>query len=229
MAEKPRRKDKRRMVLRKGESQRKDGSYDYRWTTRDGKRHSIYAKTLEELREKEEEVANDQYEGIRVEGKTVTVNDIFEMWCNLKRGLKDNTFQNYKYTYNLHVKPVFGRLLIKNVRKSDVKRFYNSLADDKNLSVNTIDGVHTVLHQVFDLALDDNYIRSNPCDNVLRELKQSHVFKIEKRRGLTRQEQDLFLKLTENDIYHDLYLFMLLTGIRIGELSALTWEDIDFF
>lgn len=87
MAEKPKRKDKRRMVLRKGESQRKDGSYDYRWTTRDGKRHSIYAKTLEELREKEDEVANDQYEGIRVEGKTVTVNDIFEMWCNLKRGL----------------------------------------------------------------------------------------------------------------------------------------------
>ena len=101
MAEKPRRKDKRRMVLRKGESQRKDGSYDYRWTTRDGKRHSIYAKTLEELREKEDEVANDQYEGIRVEGKTVTVNDIFEMWCNLKRGMKDNTFQNYK----LHVQP----------------------------------------------------------------------------------------------------------------------------
>ena len=82
MAEKPRRKDKRRMVLRKGESQRKDGSYDYRWTTRDGKRHSIYAKTLEELRDKEEEVANDQYEGIRVEGKTVTVNDIFEMVDN---------------------------------------------------------------------------------------------------------------------------------------------------
>ena len=98
MAEKPRRKDKRRMVLRKGESQRKDGSYDYRWTTRDGKRHSIYAKTLEELREKEDEVANDQYEGIRVEGKTVTVNDIFEMWCNLKRGMKDNTFQ-------IHVQP----------------------------------------------------------------------------------------------------------------------------
>ena len=231
MAEKPRRKDKRRMVLRKGESQRKDGSYDYRWTTRDGKRHSIYAKTLEELREKEEEVANDQYEGIRVEGKTVTVNDIFEMWCNLKRGLKDNTFQNYKYTYNLHVKPVFGRLLIKNVRKSDVKRFYNSLADDKNLSVNTIDGVHTVLHQVFDLALDDNYIRSNPCDNVLRELKQSHVFKIEKRRGLTRQEQDLFLNFLKNSEkyrhWYPVFAIMVGTGLRVGELTGLRWCDID--
>ena len=48
------RKDKDRIVLRKGESQRKDGNYDYRWTTRDGKRHSVYAKTLEELRAKPE-------------------------------------------------------------------------------------------------------------------------------------------------------------------------------
>ena len=46
------RKDKARMILRKGESQRKDGKYDFRWTSPDGKRHSIYAATLEELREK---------------------------------------------------------------------------------------------------------------------------------------------------------------------------------
>ena len=59
-------------------------------------------------------------------------------------------------------------MLIKKVRKSDVKRFYNSLADERNLKATTIDGIHTVLHQVFDLAVDDNYIRSNPCDNVLR-------------------------------------------------------------
>ena len=107
MAEKAKRKDRRRMVLRKGESQRKDGAYDYRWTSRDGQRHTIYARTLEELREKEEDVRNDQYEGIRVEGKTASVNDLFNMWCNLKRGLKDNTFQNYQYMYRLHVQPGF--------------------------------------------------------------------------------------------------------------------------
>ena len=44
------RKDKSRVVLKKGESQRKDGTYDYRWTSRNGRRHSIYAQTLEELR-----------------------------------------------------------------------------------------------------------------------------------------------------------------------------------
>lgn len=231
MAEKPRRKDKRRMVLRKGESQRKDGSYDYRWTSRDGKRHSIYAKTLEELREKEDKVANDQYEGLRVEGDSATVNDLYDMWCNLKRGLKDSTFQNYKYTYTLNVKPSFGRMLIKKVRKSDVKRFYNSLADERNLKATTIDGIHTVLHQVFDLAVDDNYIRSNPCDNVLRELKQSHVFKTEKHRGLTRQEQDLFLNfLKKSEKYrhwYPIFAIMIGTGLRVGEATGLRWCDID--
>ena len=39
------RKDKSRVVLKKGESQRKDGTYDYRWTSKNGKRHSIYAHT----------------------------------------------------------------------------------------------------------------------------------------------------------------------------------------
>ena len=91
------RKDKDRIVLRKGESQRKDSNYDYRWTTRDGKRHSVYAKTLEELRAKEEEILRDKCDGIKTEARYVTINDVFEVWKQLKRGLKDNTFQNYKY------------------------------------------------------------------------------------------------------------------------------------
>ena len=53
---KSRRLDKDRVTLRKGETQRPDGIYDYRWSTPDGKRHSIYAGSLEELREKEEQI-----------------------------------------------------------------------------------------------------------------------------------------------------------------------------
>ena len=94
----------------------------------------------------------------------ITVNDVFDLWCDLKRGLKHNTFQNYKYMYNMFVRPTFGKLRIANVRKTDVKRFYNRLADDRILTIATIDNVHTVLHQVFNLAVDDGYIRINPTD-----------------------------------------------------------------
>ena len=59
------RKDKARVVLRKGESQRKDGKYDFRWTSPDGKRHSIYAATLEELREKEKTFSEIRWKASR--------------------------------------------------------------------------------------------------------------------------------------------------------------------
>lgn len=74
------------------------------------------------------------------------------------------------------------------MRKSDIKKYYNYLADERNLKVSTIDSIHTVLHQILQIAVDDDYIRNNPSDNVLRELKKSHAFQSEKRRALTRPE-----------------------------------------
>ena len=126
------RKDKDRIVLKTGESQRPNGTYDYRWTGRDGKRHVVYAKTLEELREKEAQVANDTFEGIKAEARNVTINEMFDLWCQIKRGLKNNTFENYKYMYNLFVRPNFGKRRISTLKKSDVKQFYNQLADDRD-------------------------------------------------------------------------------------------------
>ena len=157
-----RRLDKERIALRKGEQQRADGVYEYRWTTPDGKRHSVYAGTLEALREKEDQVAADIRDGIKTETKLVTVNEAFDMWCDLKRGIKDNTFQNYKYMYNQFIRAQFGKLRLTMVKKSDVRRFYNSLTDGKILKVSTLDTIHNILHQVFSMAVDDGYIRMNP-------------------------------------------------------------------
>ena len=225
------RKDKDRIVLRKGESQRKDGNYDYRWTTRDGKRHSVYAKTLEELRAKEEEILRDKCDGIKTEARYVTINDVFEVWKQLKRGLKDNTFQNYKYMYEQFVKPDFGNTRVSQLKKSDVKRFYNLLADERALKVSTIDSIHTVLHQVLDMAVDDAYLRNNPSDNVLKELKQAHNFDTEKRKALTVTEQEHFLDfLRKNHQYnhwYPIFAVMVGTGLRVGEVTGLRWCDID--
>lgn len=225
------RRDKSRAVLRKGEVQRPNGTYHYSWTDGKGKRHFVYAKTLDELREKEAQIVRDKSDGIKAEARYTTVNDLFDLWCQLKRGLKSNTFENYKYMYNTFVRPEFGKLRISNLKKSDVKRFYNRLADDYGLQASTIDNIHTVLHQVLDMAVDDDYIRSNPSNNVLRELKKSHCFTTEKRRALTRPEQDLFLDfLRKHRTYSHWYpLFAVLvgTGLRVGEATGLRWCDVD--
>lgn len=227
-----RRLDKDRVTLRKGETQRSDGTYDYRWTSRDGKRHSVYAKTLDELREKEQQIVVDQHDGIKTDVKKITVNEMFDLWCDLKRGLKDNTFQNYKYMYNMFVRPSFGKIRLTSVKKSDVKRFYNTMADERILKVSTLDTIHNILHQVFDVAVDDNYIRSNPTDNVLKELKKAHNFQVSKRKALTLPEQNLFIDfLKSNERYkhwYPVFAVMLGTGMRVGEIVGLRWNDIDF-
>lgn len=99
------------------------------------------------------------------------------------------------------------------------------------MQASTIDSVHTVLHQVLDMAVDDEYIRTNPSDGVLKELKQSHVFKTEKRRGLTKPEQELLLNYLKNhpiyNHWYPIFAVMVGTGLRVGELSGLRWCDID--
>ena len=227
-----RRLDKSRITLRKGETQRQDGIYDYRWTSPDGKRHSIYASTLEELRAKEGQITVDAHDGIKTETRMVTVNEMFDLRCDLKRGIKDNTFQNYKYMYNLFIRPNFGKMRITMVKKTDVKRFYNTLADGKILKVSTIDTLHNILHQVFDMALNDNYIRLNPTDNMLKELKKAHNFSVEKRKALTIPEQELFMRFlkesTQYNHWYPIFAVMLGTGMRVGEHTGLRWCDIDF-
>lgn len=119
----------------------------------------------------------DSLEGIKAEARYVTLNDMFTLWAKVKRGLKDNTFQNYLYLYRQFVEPDFGKSKVSALKKSDMKQFYNILADERGLQISTIDSVHTVLHQVLDMAVDDRYLRSNPSDNVLRELKKAHQLK----------------------------------------------------
>lgn len=140
------------------------------------KRRFVYARTLDDLREKEKRIQKDKCDGIKTEARYTTIDELFDLWANMKRGLKNNTFENYKYMYNTFVRPVIGSKRISTLKKSDIKKYYNYLIDERNLKPSTIDNIHTVLHQVLQIAVDDDFIRNNPSDNVLRELKKHIVF-----------------------------------------------------
>jgi hypothetical protein len=215
------RKDKSRAVLRTGESQRADGTYQFRWTDSNHKRFCVYAKTLDELRYKEEQIKKDKSDGIKTEARYTTVNEVYELWKELKRGLKNNTFENYKYMYETFVRHQIGSKTVSSLKKTDIKRFYNYLTDERQLKPSTIDSIHTVLHQILDMAVDDDYIRNNPSDNVLRELKQAHCFKTEKRRALTRPEQELLLSYLKNtpaaQYWYPIFAVLVGTGLRVGD------------
>lgn len=141
------------------------------------------------LREKIEQVRKDVSDGIRVD-KRKTVNDIYDLWISLKRNLKDNTKQNYIYMYQQFIALDFGKKKICTLKKTDIRKFYTMLVDERGLKINTLDSIHTVLHPVLEMAVEDGYLRVNPSDNALRELKQSHNYDTEKKKALTVEQQD---------------------------------------
>ena len=227
-----RRKDNKKRVLKEGEYQRANGTFEFKWRDKMGKRHSVYAKTLDELREKELDVLRDTLDGINVDVKNLTINDLYVKWKTLKKGLKDNTFSNYKYSYEQFVEPKFGKIKLTELKRTDVRAFYNYLADERHIKVNSIDCIHTVMHQVLELAVEDDYLRYNPSDNALKELKRSHNRDDDKRRALTFEEQQIFEGFLASSPryahWQPIFTVTLWTGMRVGELTGLRWEDVDF-
>lgn len=193
MAEK--RKDSKGRNLRTGESERKDGRYMYRWT-QDGKEKSVYALTLGELREKEEQIQRDIQDGINsIDSRSLTINDMYDKWIAEKRGLKSTTLSNYKRYYEYHVRNTLGNRKIAKVKYSDIKKYFMSKALDDGLKKGTIKCIYTILIQVFDLAERDNIIRKNLCPMAIKEvIRECYKEPTQKRISLTKQEQDAFLK-----------------------------------
>ena len=227
------RKDHKGRVLRKGEGQRtEDLLYFYTYTDPLGRRKRIYAPTLMELRQKEEDLMRDQMDGIDVyTAGEADVNFIYERYMSTKTELRPTTRANYEYTYDQYVRGTFGKRKIRTVKYSDVLQFYYILLNEKNIAINTLDSVNTLLHPMFQLAVRDNIIRTNPTDGVMKELKRRNAGKNSGiRHALSPAQQKAFLNFCRNSDYRrwtPLFTVMFGTGCRIGEIIGLRWEDVD--
>ncbi|WP_101773639.1 site-specific integrase [Peptostreptococcus faecalis] len=224
--------DSNRRRLQVGEYQRGNGTYEYKWRDKYGKRHSFYAPTLKDLREKKKEIIRDNLDGINIDKNKITLNDLFYLWVKVKRGIKDNTLKNYIYMYQEFVEKEIGNIRISDLKKTDIKSYYNMLAETKKIKISTIDNIQTVVHQVLEVAVEDDYLRYNPADKALKDLKKTHRKTDRNKKALTSKEQKVFEKyLMENKEYsrwQPVFCVMLWTGMRVGEATGLQWENIDF-
>lgn len=226
------RKDKKGYMLRTGECQRKDGRYSYAYTDRWKKRHVVYATSLVELRELEKQIRMDLDSGIDPNAaKTMTVNDVFDRYISRKYDLKPTTKSNYQFNYDHFVREGFGQEKIGKIRYSDVKKFYYDLMKERGIKPRTLDGVNTVLHSTFKMAVRDEIIRSNPAEGVMAEIKKSDLWVKTRRRGLTVPEQRELVEFMKDSHqfkgWVPVITVLLGTGMRIGECLGLRWEDID--
>lgn len=244
MAEK--RKDSKGRILRDGESQRVDGRYRYQYVDSNGKRHEAYSWKLVatdrlppgkkddiSLREKEKQITRNLEDGIMVSiGNRTTLNDMFDLYMSGKSELKQSSRASYLYTYKKYVSETIGAKRIADIKFSHIKRFYSDLLKDKGFKPNSLKVVHAVLHPVFTLAVRDGYIRVNPTEGVIAELRKSHGWETSKRHALTEEEQELFIDFIAGSNRHrhwlPLFTVFLGTGCRVGEIIGLRWQDCDF-
>lgn len=227
------RKDSRGYSLKKGESQRKDGRYVFRYTTLRGEHRSVYAKELSELRKKEVKIRRAIEDGLDPDrAERITLNELFDEYISQKYDLKQSTMTNYKYMYNHYVQDGFGKLRISKIKYSDIKKFYYSLILEKGFKPNSMEIVHTLLHPTFTMAVRDGLLRLNPTEGVMAEIKKSHCWEKTKRHALTVAEQRAFTNYIANSEeyrgWFPLFTVMLGTGCRIGEVLGLRWQDVDF-
>ena len=223
------RTDKRGRSLRTGECQRKDGRYQFQYKNSAGKRQCVYDTTLSGLREKEKQILKDLQDGIRSEdSRKITVSDLVEMYFEHHRGIKEATSSSYRKIFHTHIKHTpLGKKPICSIKISDMMKFYNSLLD-KGLSTGYIHIMNAFLSPAFDMAVDDDLLRKNPCSGIMSKLEKTEKTP---KNAMTLAEQKCFLNYLENSkrfhTYLPLFTILLGTGMRIGECLGLTWNDID--
>ena len=139
--------------------------------------------------------------------------------------------QNYISMVNKNVKPnAIGRMKVADVKRSDIKKFYAYLYKEKKFAVSTIQVYQNIIYPAFQMAVDDDWIRKNPCKDCMKDYVRGSLTST--RYPLTRQEQKALLEYVKDDNvysqYYTIIAFLLGTGCRISEALGLTWDNIDF-
>ncbi|MCQ2533832.1 MAG: site-specific integrase [Clostridia bacterium] len=222
------RKDSKGRVLKPNESQRPDGRYQFSKMI-NGKRYTIYDMDIVELRKKELELLNSIEDGsVKARQKKYTVDSYAEYWFSkyAKRGRKISTASRYEYAYKHYLSSKIGYIKLVDLNNAQVQDAVNDIID-KGLSYTTINMAVISIYEIMETAIDEELILRNPARNIVvpeREYKEKEA--------LSKEDIDLFFTALNNDPHHSfyapMYTVLFNTGMRISELCALTWEDIDY-
>lgn len=218
-------------MSRRGENiyKRKDGRYEGRYVigktpagrTRFG---YVYARQYAEVRamllqRKAERLQADRpssaYHG--------TLADWMERWMEdeLLDSVKESSWQTYRNLLTRHLMPRLGGYALTQLTSKVVHDFVGDL-ESSGLAESTIRGVYRLLSSAMRYALDEGVIRKNPC----RRIRIQHRERGEQR-VLSRSEQEKLRQTADGS--RDLpALLSLYTGMRLGEICALKWTDIDW-
>ena len=185
------------------------------------------------LRDIEKDVQKKVDAGINIsDAGKITLNQQFENYMATKKNLRANSVIQYRQMWDIYVRDGIGKRKLDSIKYSDILNLYTEMLFQENLSFSTLNALNTVLNPTFNMAVRDDLIHKNPAKGVLSELKDREGYTRQKKTALTVQQEERFLQFVKNSVeysrYYNLFYTMLATGMRIGEIGALRWEDIYF-
>ena len=233
------RRDSKRRVLRKGESIRADGKYQFKYHI-DGKPHFVYSWKLEptdplpkgkkpcfSLRELEKQIMQDLERTANPADGLMTVNELVERYLATKTGVRQSTRTGYVTVQRILKKESFGNMKIRNVKTSDAKLFLIKLQSEGK-GYSTIHNIRGVLRPAFQMAVDDDVLVKNPFGFQLAGVVVNDSVT---REAISRDQMKKFLKFVHDDNvyckYYEVVYILFHTGMRISEFCGLTLKDID--
>jgi integrase len=219
-------------MARHGENiyRRKDGRYEGRYVigkTLAGKTRFgyVYARQYSEARrlllQKKAELLGQREEGEII--RQGTLNEWLSYWMEneLLGSVKRSSYQTYLNQANRHLRPALGCYLLSQLTPGIVQNFVEGLRA-AGLAGSTIRGIYRLLSAAMRFALEEGVIRRNPCRRIRVRSEESA-----EQRVLSRAEQEKLRGMASGQ--EDLpALLSLYTGMRLGEVCALKWSDIDW-
>ena len=210
---------------------RVDGRYEGRYivscnpSTGKPIRKSVYAKTQTECAKKLRAAIIAVDTGTYVEPSKLTVEQWLNTWLeDYCKDIKMRTLDKYRSTVRLHLIPALGKIKLSALNKIQVQHAFNRFSEgDKPLSPKTIRDTHGILHRALEQAVELEIIAKNPSDNCkLPRVEKNEI------QPMDKQQISEFIQEIKESRFGSVFMFDLLTGLRMGEMLALSWDCVDF-
>jgi integrase len=159
-----------------------------------------------------------------------TFGDYADVWLKDHARLvcKPSTVAGYEGVLGQYLRPAFNSRRLVDIKRSDIKALISDMIS-KELARSTVRNALSVLSGIFNHAIEESLLESNPAANLGRYTRSARTSEV-KGVALTAKEVEKFLstaKLTCPE-YQPLFLLALRAGLRRGELVALQWGDVEF-
>lgn len=190
-------------------------------------RKQFYGKTKKEVLDKMTDYKYKHNNNLLPTDDKITIGEYAHLWLfKFKYNqLKPTAFLRYECTIRLYIEnSQISNIKLKDLRAIDLQNYYNILSKKENITPNIIHNTNKLLKAMLAQAVKEGYILRNYCDLV----NLPKLNKATKINYFTREEQEKFLIACEDHRFKVLFYFALYTGMRMGEILGLTWENIDF-